>query len=248
MIAQLALNAELIPLKNLCYLGKSLAKDDLMIKRIYDLLFALVFLVICAPVMIFAALGVLITSRGPIIYKAKRLGKDGTPFTLYKFRSMKVNSGEVRVTTLTNDERIYPFGNFLRKSKIDELPQLVNIILGHMSVVGPRPEDLVIAKKIYVGKYKKILNVKPGLTSPASLFDYTHGEHYQDEDDYIRNFLPKKLDLELYYVEHYGFWYDVKLTAKTAVIIVQMLFGKKTFSIPNELNIITKEKDRHSNL
>jgi lipopolysaccharide/colanic/teichoic acid biosynthesis glycosyltransferase len=219
-----------------------------MLKRVYDIFFALLFFILTCPIFIFVVLGIKLTSKGPIIYKAKRIGKNGKSFTLYKFRTMRVDSGEVRVTTLKNDERIYPFGSLLRKSKIDELPQLVNIILGQMSVVGPRPEDLVIAQKIYVGKYKKIFNVKPGLTSPASLFDYTHGEHYQNQEDYAREFLPKKLDLELYYVEHYGFWYDVKLTFKTAVIIIQMLFGKKAFSFPSELNYDKKEKGRQSGL
>jgi lipopolysaccharide/colanic/teichoic acid biosynthesis glycosyltransferase len=233
-IAQLALNVGLIQLRNLCYLEKFFFEDSYMIKRLYDLIFAIVFFFICSPVMIFATLGILVTSRGPIIYKAKRVGKNGIPFTLYKFRTMKVDSGEVRITTLTNDERIYPFGRFLRNSKIDELPQLVNILLNQMSVVGPRPEDISVAEKIYVGKYKDICNVKPGLTSPASLFEYTHGEHYQNEDEYIADFLPKKLEIELFYAQNQNLWYDIKLTLKTAVIIIQVMLGKKDFKYPKE--------------
>lgn len=213
-----------------------------MLKRIYDVVFAIVFLLLTSPIMILAAIGILITSKGPIIYKAKRVGKNGIPFTLYKFRTMKVDSGKIRVTTLTNDERIYPFGRFLRKTKIDELPQLVNILLNQMSVVGPRPEDISIAEELYVGRYKEIYNVKPGLTSPASLFEYTHGEHYQNEEDYILEFLPKKLDIELYYVKHYSYWYDVKLTARTGIIILQVLLGKKNLKYPREYYLSQKEE------
>jgi putative colanic acid biosynthesis UDP-glucose lipid carrier transferase len=222
-----------------------------MIKRIYDIVFSVLFLIVASPVMIFAALGIVITSKGSIIYKAKRVGKNGIPFIVYKFRTMKVDSGEVRVTTLKNDKRIYPFGSLLRKSKVDELPQLINILLNQMSVVGPRPEDISIAEEIYVGKYKGIYNVKPGLTSPASLFDYTHGEHYQSEDDYITEFLPKKLDIELYYSEHRNTWYDIKLTFKTAIIIIQMVFGKKDFKYPKEYYLVqhlkTGDNDEKSN-
>lgn len=209
-----------------------------MLKRIYDLSFAIVLLLLSSPIMIFAAVGILITNKGPIIYKAKRVGKNGIPFTLYKFRTMRVDSGEIRVTTLTNDERIYPFGRFLRKTKIDELPQLANILLNQMSVVGPRPEDISIAKEIYVGKYKGIYDVKPGLTSPASLFEYTHGEHYQDEEEYVSDFLPKKLEVELFYVRNHNLWYDIKLTVKTAIIILQVMSGKTDFKYPKEYNLL----------
>lgn len=211
-----------------------------MLKRMYDVIFAIIFLLLTSPIMILAAIGIFITSKGPIIYKAKRVGKNGIPFTLYKFRTMKVDSGEIRVTTLINDKRIYPFGKFLRKSKIDELPQLVNILLNQMSVVGPRPEDISIAEELYVGRYKDIYNVKPGLTSPASLFEYTHGEYYQNEEDYILEFLPKKLEIELFYVKNHSLWYDIKLTLKTAIIILQVMFGKTDFKYPKEYNLLMK--------
>lgn len=211
-------------------------------KRVFDVIFAVIFFIITLPIFLFAAIGILITSKGPIIYKANRVGKNGVPFTLYKFRTMKVDSGKVRITTLTNDERIYPFGNFLRKSKIDELPQLVNILLNQMSVVGPRPEDVSIAEEIYKEKYKCIYNVKPGLTSPASIFDYTHGEHYTNYDEYIKEFLPKKLAVELYYVENNNLWYDFKIILKTAIIIVQRLCGKMNFEYPKEYYSIQQLK------
>ena len=128
------------------------------------------------------------------------------------------------------------FGNFIRKTKIDEMPQVVNILMGQMSVVGPRPEDEANSSKIYVGEYRHILDVKPGLTSPASLYDYTHGEKYEDEESYEREFVPQKLQLELYYVRHQSFWYDIKLVLKTAWLIIQTACGKEEFEVRRELN------------
>lgn len=206
-------------------------------KRLFDIFFALIMIVVTSPIMLFVAMGILLTSKGPIIYKAIRIGKNGKPFMLYKFRTMKVDSGEIRVTTLKNDERIYPFGSLLRKSKIDELPQLVNILLNQMSVVGPRPEDVSIAEKIYVGRYRRIYDAKPGLTSPASLFDYTHGEYYKTHEEYEEEFLPLKLDVELYYVDNSKFIYDIKIVFKTAWIILMILMGKKNFDLPKECKV-----------
>ena len=97
-----------------------------------------------------------IVSPGPAIYRAQRVGRGGKVFTCYKFRSMRINSGKVRLTTLQNDNRIFPFGRFIRATKIDEFPQILNIFNGDMTVVGPRPEDIENARKIYVGPYCKI--------------------------------------------------------------------------------------------
>lgn len=220
-----------------------LQKIDSVLKRIYDLTFAVVFLVITGWIMLITAAIIKLTSKGPVFYLAKRVGKGNREISVYKFRSMIVDSGEVRVTTLENDERIYPFGKFIRKAKIDELPQLFNILNGTMSVVGPRPEDVSIAERIYTGRYEEICDVKPGLTSPASLFDYTHGEVYEDEEAYEREFLPDKLELELYYVHNHNIFYDIKITAMTSVIILQKMLGKKDFKLPVEYHKCIKEKE-----
>ena len=204
-------------------------------KRCFDLLFAVLFLLVFSPVYLLTWIIIKIVSHGPAIYKAKRVGKDGVLFDCYKFRSMRVNSGKVRLTTLENDDRIFPFGKFIRKAKIDEMPQVMNILKGQMSVVGPRPEDKENAEKVYVGEYKHILDVKPGLTSTASLYDYTHGELFEDEESYEKVFLPKKLKLELYYVNHRSFWYDIVLILRTAWLIIQKTCGKKEFEEPKEL-------------
>ncbi len=204
-------------------------------KRCFDLLFSGCFLAVFSPVYIISWLIIKIVSPGPAIYKAERVGKGGKLFKCYKFRSMRVDSGKVRLTTLGNDERIFPFGKFIRKTKIDEMPQVVNILKGEMSVVGPRPEDKDNADKVYVGEYKHILDVKPGLTSTASLYDYTHGELYEDEDSYEKEFMPKKLKLELYYVNHRSFWYDIVLILRTAWLIILKTCGKSEFDEPKEL-------------
>ena len=205
-------------------------------KRCFDLLFALCFLVVFSPVYLISWLIIKITSPGPAIYKAERVGKGGKLFKCYKFRSMRLDSGRVRLTTLENDERIFPFGKFIRKTKIDEMPQVVNILKGEMSVVGPRPEDKENADKVYVGEFVHILDVKPGLTSTASLYDYTHGEKFEDEESYEKEFMPKKLKLELYYVNHRSFWYDIVLVLRTAWLIILKTCGKKRFKDPVELN------------
>lgn len=206
------------------------------IKRCFDLLFAVCFLVVFSPIYIFSWLIIKIVSPGPVIYKAERVGKDGKLFKCYKFRSMLVDSGKVRLTTLENDDRIFPFGKFIRKTKIDEMPQVVNILKGEMSVVGPRPEDKENADKVYLDEYVHIMDVKPGLTSTASLYDYTHGELFEDEESYEKEFMPKKLKLELYYVNHRSFLYDISLVLRTAWLIIQKTCGKRDFKEPKELS------------
>lgn len=206
------------------------------IKRCFDLLFAVLFLIVFSPIYLLTIIIIKIVSPGPAIYKAARVGKDGRLFTCYKFRSMRVDSGKVRLTTLENDDRIFPFGKFIRKTKIDEMPQVVNILKGEMSVVGPRPEDQENAEKVYVGEFKHILDVKPGLTSTASLYDYTHGELFEDEESYEKIFMPKKLKLELYYVNHRSVWYDFVLVVKTAWLIILKTCGKEKFDEPRELS------------
>ena len=209
-----------------------------VVKRVFDVLFAVLFLLVFSPIFVITIIVIKIVSPGPVFYKARRVGLHGNVFTCYKFRSMCVDSGDVKLTTLQNDNRIFPFGYFIRKAKIDEMPQVFNILLGQMTIVGPRPEDVANVRNLYHGEYKRILDVKPGLTSPASLYDYTHGEQYEDEKLYETEFLPQKLALELYYVKNRGLLYDMLLILKTAFVIVMTLFGKQYFKKPKELDMI----------
>lgn len=209
-----------------------------VVKRVFDVLFAVLFLLAFSPIFVITIIVIKIVSPGPVFYKARRVGLHGNVFTCYKFRSMCVDSGEVKLTTLQNDNRIFPFGYFIRKAKIDEMPQVFNVLLGQMTVVGPRPEDVANVRDLYHGEYKRILDIKPGLTSPASLYDYTHGEQYEDEKLYETEFLPQKLALELYYVKNRGLLYDMLLILKTAFVIVMTLLGKQYFKKPKELDMI----------
>jgi putative colanic acid biosynthesis UDP-glucose lipid carrier transferase len=206
-----------------------------LLVRLYDLLFAVLFIAAFSWVYALTFFVIKIVSPGPAIYKARRVGLHGKKFNCYKFRSMKIDSGKVRLTTLKNDDRVFPFGKFIRLSKIDEMPQVFNILFGDMSVVGPRPEDEANADMYYKEEYKQILNVNPGLTSIASLFDYTHGEKYVDEELYQKEFVPQKLKLELYYVKNKSFVLDSFIVLKTAWVILQVVCGKKEFPYPNEL-------------
>ena len=221
----------------LCVLSGNavMEKSYLVCKRLFDILASLLAVIVFLIPWLIIGIIIKLQSPGPVIYKARRVGKDGKVFTLYKFRSMRVDSGKVHATTLHGDPRIFPFGQFLRDSKLDETPQLINILKGEMSVIGPRPEDEENAEQMYQGEYARILSVKPGLSSPASLYDYTHGERYPDEESYIREFLPQKLDVELYYIEHRSAWYDLQLIWRTVLTILQIVFGKKEFEKPAEV-------------
>ena len=129
-------------------------------KRLFDILASLLAIVFFLVPWLIIIICIKKLSPGPAIYKARRVGLNGKIFTLYKFRTMCVDSGQVHSTTLRGDSRIFPFGAFLRKTKLDETPQLFNILQGSMSVIGPRPEDEVNVSNIYIGKYKEILSVK----------------------------------------------------------------------------------------
>lgn len=211
------------------------------VKRIFDIVAALCAITVFIIPWIIIGIIIKIQSPGAVFYKAERIGLNGKVFILYKFRSMRVDSGSVHVTTLRNDPRIFPFGEFLRKSKLDETPQLFNILLGNMSVIGPRPEDRDNSDKFYRGKYRDILSVKPGLSSPASLYDYTVGEKYENEEDYISLFMPKKLDMELYYINHRSFLYDVSIIVRTIFTIFKCMLGHEDFKEPKELSLLSEE-------
>lgn len=213
-------------------------KPYLVFKRVLDIFLSFFALLVLLPVFLIAFIGIKISSPGPVFYKANRIGREGRDFSMYKFRSMHVNDEKGHMITLRSDNRIFAFGAFLRKSKIDELPQLINILKGDMSIVGWRPEDKENVEQVFVNEYKDILMFKPGLTSPGSLYDYTHGELFPNEDDYVNVFLPQKMKLELFYVNNQSFFYDVKLVFRTIITIILIVFGKKRFNPPRELNEI----------
>ena len=202
----------------------------MLIKRIFDIGIAILVLVVLLPVLILAAILILITMPGSVLFRQERIGRNGLPFTIYKFRSMKVNQAHTSVTTST-DSRITPFGLFLRQTKIDELPQLFNILKGEMSIVGPRP-DVPGYYDTLKGDDSIVLSVRPGLTGLDSMF-YPREEALLDEqtdpDHYYNTILwPHKVRLNRWYGEHWSFGLDMKIVFNTASLL---LFGKMVFKI-----------------
>ena len=204
-----------------------------LIKRTFDIISSFTAIVITSPLWLLIFLGIALSSKGPMFYVSERIGKDGKPFQLYKFRSMHVYQPQegadlkTEVGYIANEKRIFKFGGFLRKSKLDELPQLLNILLGHMSVVGPRPLPEKSAKKNYSGEIACALSVRPGLTGLDSLFDYAHGELFvKDNDEYIREVLPVRNELARTYVEKRSVGLDFYCIIRTVCLMYKIVVRK----------------------
>jgi lipopolysaccharide/colanic/teichoic acid biosynthesis glycosyltransferase len=192
--------------------------DYLTFKRLTDSLLAIVILAVMLPVFIFIAICIALESKGNIFFKQERIGINFNPFTLYKFRTMFINSDSIKLTVGMRDPRITRVGYFLRKYKLDELPQFINILRGEMSIVGPRPEvreHIQLFKKDYVD----ILKVKPGLTDYGSLLFANENqilESFPDPHDaYINFIMPKKIKLNKRYIRDMSLITDFKLIVKT---------------------------------
>jgi len=195
-----------------------------MCKRCFDIVLSLTAIIILLPLFLIIAIAISLDSRGGVLYKQKRVGKDNRDFYLYKFRSMYTGSEKSGLLTIGGkDPRVTPVGCFIRKYKIDELPQLFNIIKGDMSFVGPRPEV-----RKYIAKYTtdqmRVLEVKPGLTDLASLEYLDESEilahSANPEELYINKIMPDKLALNMKYIEQQSFMFDVGLLLKTIKKIV----------------------------
>lgn len=211
------------------------------VKRFFDIILCLIALIVLSPVFLITTLAIKLSSPGPVFYASKRAGLHKKPFDFYKFRSMHQTNKD-KGMFVADEDRVFKVGKIIRRLKIDELPQLINVVKGDMSIVGPRPMVATSVNELYCGKYEKITDVRPGLTSAASLYDYTVGDTYTDDNAYIREVLPVKLEMELYYVEHESLFYDVKLVWRTIITIVQVLFKKKNFKAQKEYLIIMKKK------
>lgn len=193
-------------------------------KRIFDILSSLVVLVLASPVFVFIALAIVLDSKGGIFYKQSRVGQFNKDFFLYKFRTMVTDADKKgQLTVGAKDSRVTKVGYFLRKYKLDEFPQLINILKGEMSVVGPRPEVRKYVQ-LYNPEQLKVLNAKPGLTDYASLEFSNENEilakYTNPEKAYIEEVMPKKLALNLKYISEIGFLTDLKLIIKTIFKIV----------------------------
>ncbi|BAF59281.1 MAG: sugar transferase [Pelotomaculum sp.] len=183
----------------------AVTKRNQAIKRIFDLACTLVLLVILSPLLLLVALAIKVTSPGEVIFKQQRLGLNREVFLMYKFRSMIPNAQNIGPGMFVekDDPRITPVGKILRKTGIDELAQLFNVIRGEMSLVGPRPAPLH-----HFGKYDerqlKRFNVRPGITGWAQV------------NGRVALYWPERIELDLWYVENYSFWLDLKILLKTA--------------------------------
>ena len=196
-----------------------------IVKRIFDFIASLLALLIFSPIMLLISLWIILDSRGGVFYKQIRVGKNQKEFSLLKFRSMRPNSDKVQIT-IGNDARVTPVGKFIRKFKIDEMPQLLNILKGEMSVVGPRPEVPKYVK-MYSNQQLHVLDVLPGLTDYASI-EYLDeqsvlGAAKDPEKTYIEDVMPAKLKLNLAYINDRSFWLDIKLIFRT----IGKIFFKK---------------------
>jgi lipopolysaccharide/colanic/teichoic acid biosynthesis glycosyltransferase len=198
----------------------------ILVKRVFDFIVSALGIVIFSPLLILTALLVKVDSPGPIFFKQQRMGKEFRPFWIYKFRTMRKSLEQGPNITIGNDPRITGIGRLLRQTKIDELPQLINILRGEMSFVGPRPEVPQYVQ-LYRREYQQILAVRPGLTDLASL-------KYRDEaallanaenpeEEYVRRILPDKIMLARDYIQRASFFYDLRLILET---ILRLVLGR----------------------
>lgn len=191
-----------------------------MLKRSFDVLASGVGLIILSPVLLGIAIAVRVSSPGSAFYRARRVGRYGKEFTLYKFRSMVAGADRQGPgITAAADSRITGVGRFLRRTKLDELPQLLNVLHGDMSLVGPRPEDPRYVA-LYTPEQRRILEQRPGITSMASL-TYRHEERMLSGEDwekvYIEQVMPVKLAIDLEYAHRATLWQDIVLILRTVL-------------------------------
>jgi lipopolysaccharide/colanic/teichoic acid biosynthesis glycosyltransferase len=194
-------------------------------KRLFDILLSGLGLVIISPLLLIVAIWIKLDSPGPIFYRQVRVGRYNKDFRIFKFRSMRIGSDKGSLVTIGGrDPRITRSGYFIRKFKIDELPQLINVLVGDMSLVGPRPEV-----RHYVNYWTEeqmhVLDVRPGITDPASIKFRNENELLAQAEDpekyYIEVIMQDKIKLYLDYVKKNSLWYDIKLIFQTFWVIIK---------------------------
>jgi lipopolysaccharide/colanic/teichoic acid biosynthesis glycosyltransferase len=202
----------------------------MLVKRIFDLIVSAAALVILSPMLIGVAILIKLDDGGPVFYRGVRIGRHGRPFRLFKFRSMRVDAERIGgVTTPDDDPRITRLGWWLRKTKVDELPELINVAIGEMSLIGPRPE-VERYVRLMSDAERMILSVPPGLTDWATLWNWDEGAVLAGVADpeamYLRAIRPEKIRLQLEYVKRRTFWVDLTILLQTAAAIVLRLKPK----------------------
>lgn len=188
-------------------------------KRLFDIIFSMIILLLFMPFGLIISLLILLSGKGGVFYIQERVGKNGRPFGLLKFRTMRKDADKLgKLTVGMRDPRITKIGYYLRKSKLDEFPQFINVLKGEMSVVGPRPEVKEYTD-LYTDEQRKVLTVKPGITDFASLEYYRENELLGKSDDprqtYIEEIMPEKIKLNLKYIESQGLATDLRIIGRT---------------------------------
>lgn len=188
-------------------------------KRLFDIIFSMIILVLFMPFGLIISLLILLSGKGGVFYIQERVGKNGKPLGLLKFRTMRKDADKFgKLTVGMRDPRITKIGYYLRKSKLDEFPQFINVLRGEMSVVGPRPEVKEYTD-LYTDEQRKVLTVKPGITDFASLEYYRENELLGKSDDprltYIEEIMPEKIKLNLKYIESQDLGTDLKIIGRT---------------------------------
>ena len=195
-------------------------------KRVFDVIASGIGLLLLSPLFMLLAIWIKLDSEGPVFYRQVRVGKNNKDFRIYKFRSMRVNADKGSLVTIGDDPRITRSGRFIRKMKLDELPQLINVLIGDMSLVGPRPEVRHYVD-YWTPQQMTVLCVRPGITDPASIKFRNENELMGKTDDperfYIETLMQEKLEMYLKYVSHHSLMGDLGLIFKTiaAVILVR---------------------------
>ncbi|MFZ3437477.1 sugar transferase [Vibrio harveyi] len=195
-----------------------------MLKRLFDIFFSLLGLLVFSPLFLLISIWIKLDSSGPIFYRQVRVGLNGKPFRIHKFRTMRVDAENEGRLTVGKDKRITRSGEILRKSKVDELPQLIDVLCGNMSLVGPRPEVQEFIDCYPIGIKELVLSVRPGITDRASIEMVDENEILGQYDDpraaYIEHVLPLKQKYYVDYVENNNVFIDIKLIFQTIFKIV----------------------------
>ena len=194
-------------------------------KRLFDVICALLGIMGTSPIWIVSIILTEISDPGPLFYFANRVGKDNKKFKMWKFRSMRVVRGASEASLRPEQDRIFWWGKIMRRLKIDELPQLLNILNGTMSIVGPRPAAVDQIEITRGGENAIAATVPCGLTSQSSLWDYIYGDQFTEEEEYNEKVLPIRLKLDVYYVKHASFWWDICLIWWTVLSILYTTCG-----------------------
>lgn len=193
-------------------------------KRLLDIAVSGAGLALTSPILLAAAIAVKVETHGPAFYGGSRVGKDGRAFRIHKLRTMRAGTDQQRpAVTAGGDPRITAVGRFLRRTKIDELPQLFNVLKGEMSLVGPRPEHPNYVA-LYTPEQRRVLSVRPGITGPAALAFVDEEEQLRGADPeatYVASVMPQKLAVDLTYVDSASLGGDLRILGRTLVVVVR---------------------------